>query len=130
MKLPSRKALPDYYEVIKKPVDIKKILARIDESKVSYVQSFPACLRILLLALKPISFSQVLFVISCCMSSLQYTDLEDLEKDFMQLCKNAQLYNKEQSLIHEDSIVLQSIFTDARQQVEQGVIESDNEKGL
>jgi len=89
MKLPSRKALPDYYEVIKKPVDIKKILARIDESK--------------------------------------YTDMDDLEKDFMQLCKNAQLYNKEQSLIHEDSIVLQSVFTNARQTIEQGQ-ESDNDK--
>lgn len=77
-----------------------------------------------------LSTFQLLFLMCCCMPSLQYTDIEDLEKDFMQLCKNAQLYNKEQSLIHEDSIVLQSIFTDARQQVEQGVIESDNEKGL
>lgn len=34
MKLPSRRELPDYYEIIKKPLDIKKILQRIDENKV------------------------------------------------------------------------------------------------
>lgn len=34
MKLPSRRELPDYYDVIKKPLDIKKILARIEDGKV------------------------------------------------------------------------------------------------
>ena len=34
MKLPSRKELPDYYEVIRKPVDITKILTKIDDGKV------------------------------------------------------------------------------------------------
>lgn len=34
MKLPSRRELPDYYEIIKKPLDIKKILQRVEESKV------------------------------------------------------------------------------------------------
>lgn len=33
MKLPSRQKLPDYYEIIKKPVDIKKILQRIEDGK-------------------------------------------------------------------------------------------------
>lgn len=42
----------------------------------------------------------------------------------MQLCKNAQIYNEEASLIHEDSIVLQSVFTNARQRLSQ---ESDSE---
>nr|CAD7453329.1 unnamed protein product [Timema tahoe] len=81
MKLPSRRELPDYYDVIKKPLDIKKILQRIDEGK--------------------------------------FNDFNDLERDFMQLCKNAQTYNEEASLIHEDSIVLQSVFTNARQRLEQ-----------
>ena len=49
----------------------------------------------------------------------QFTDFDDLERDFMQLCKNAQTYNEEASLIHEDSIVLQSVFTNARQRLEQ-----------
>ena len=79
MKLPSRRELPDYYEVIKKPLDIKKILSRIDEAK--------------------------------------YVDFADLEKDFFQLCQNAQIYNEETSLIYEDSIVLQKIFTQAKQKV-------------
>lgn len=36
MKLPSRRELPDYYDVIKKPMDIKKILSRIEDGKVAY----------------------------------------------------------------------------------------------
>jgi len=48
----------------------------------------------------------------------QYNDLEDLQRDFMQLCVNAQTYNEEASLIHEDSIVLQSVFSNARQRLE------------
>ena len=38
MKLPSKNKLPDYYDIIKKPLDIKKIFARIDEGK---VRGFP-----------------------------------------------------------------------------------------
>ena len=34
MKLPTRKELPDYYEVIRRPVDISKIQAKIDDGKV------------------------------------------------------------------------------------------------
>ena len=35
MKLPSKKELPDYYEVIRRPVDISKILGKIDSEKAS-----------------------------------------------------------------------------------------------
>ncbi|XP_013144254.1 PREDICTED: probable global transcription activator SNF2L2 [Papilio polytes] len=35
MKLPSRRELPDYYDIIKKPLDIKKIMNRIEEGKYS-----------------------------------------------------------------------------------------------
>lgn len=48
----------------------------------------------------------------------------------MQLCKNAQIYNEEASLIHEDSIVLQSVFTNARQRLEEEGNNSDDDKGL
>merc|ERR1711997_1417984 len=77
MKLPTRKELPDYYEVIRRPVDISKIQVKIDDGK--------------------------------------YDDLDALEKDFMLLCENAQKYNQEGSIIHEDSVVLQSVFTNARE---------------
>ncbi|KAJ8969543.1 hypothetical protein NQ314_001695 [Rhamnusium bicolor] len=80
MKLPARKDYPDYYEIIKKPIDINKILNRIEDGK--------------------------------------YTDFVDLERDFMLLCQNAQIYNEEASLIHEDSIVLQSVFSNAKQRIE------------
>merc|ERR1711983_667924 len=88
-KLPSRKELPDYYEIIKKPVDIAKIQQRIDDEK--------------------------------------YEDMSALQKDFMLLCNNPQQYNEDGSLIFEDSIVLQSVFTNARERIEQEPDEVDND---
>lgn len=79
MKLPSRQRLPDYYEIIKRPVDIKKILQRIEDCK--------------------------------------YGEIAELEKDFVQLCQNAQIYNEEASLIYLDSIELQKVFVSARQRI-------------
>eukprot|EP00092_Neocalanus_flemingeri_P080780 GFUD01100808.1.p1 GENE.GFUD01100808.1~~GFUD01100808.1.p1 ORF type:complete len:390 (-),score=144.73 GFUD01100808.1:156-1229(-) len=89
-KLPSRKELPDYYEVIRKPVDIAKIQQRIDDEK--------------------------------------YEDMDAMERDFMILCKNTQHYNEDGSLIFEDSIVLQSVFTNARERLEQEPDEPDEEE--
>merc|ERR1712168_1238454 len=88
-KLPSRKELPDYYEVIRKPVDIAKIQQRIDDEK--------------------------------------YEDMDALERDFMILCKNTQHYNEDGSLIFEDSIVLQSVFTNARERIEQEPDEAEDD---
>uniref|UniRef100_A0A1I8PUN8 ATP-dependent helicase brm n=1 Tax=Stomoxys calcitrans TaxID=35570 RepID=A0A1I8PUN8_STOCA len=79
MKLPSRQRLPDYYDIIKRPVDIKKILQRIEDCK--------------------------------------YADLDDLQKDFVQLCQNAQIYNEENSLIYLDSIEMEKVFVNARQRI-------------
>merc|ERR1711936_84230 len=89
-KLPSRKELPDYYEIIKKPVDIAKIQQRIDDEK--------------------------------------YDDMSALQKDFMLLCTNTQQYNEDGSLIFEDSIVLQSVFTNARERLEQEPDEPDDDE--
>uniref|UniRef100_A0A8C5P8Q5 SWI/SNF related BAF chromatin remodeling complex subunit ATPase 4 n=1 Tax=Leptobrachium leishanense TaxID=445787 RepID=A0A8C5P8Q5_9ANUR len=80
IQLPSRKELPEYYELIRKPVDFRKIKERIRNHK--------------------------------------YRSLNDLEKDVMLLCQNAQTFNLEGSLIYEDSIVLQSVFTSVRQKIE------------
>jgi SWI/SNF-related matrix-associated actin-dependent regulator of chromatin subfamily A protein 2/4 len=46
----------------------------------------------------------------------------------MQLCKNAQFYNEDASLIHEDSIVLQSVFTEARKRLESQPAEPDTKE--
>ncbi|PNF17190.1 ATP-dependent helicase brm [Cryptotermes secundus] len=81
MKLPSKQELPDYYNIIKRPIDIKKIQQRLEENK--------------------------------------YTSFDDLERDFIQMCRNAQKYNEEASLIHEDSIVLETVFANARIRLEQ-----------
>ena len=86
MKLPTKKELPDYYEVIKRPVDINKIKNKIEEEK--------------------------------------YDDLDALEKDFILMCQNTQKYNEDGSLIYEDSIVLQSVFTSARERLEEEPEES------
>merc|ERR1712203_443047 len=90
MKLPTRKELPDYYEVIRRPVDIFKIQGKIDDGK--------------------------------------YDDLDALEKDFMLLCSNTQKYNEDGSLIHEDSIVLQSVFTNAREKLQAEWKDDDKEE--
>lgn len=88
IKLPTRRELPDYYEIIKKPVDITKILNKIDEGK--------------------------------------FEDFDALERDFMLLCSNTQKYNEDGSLIHEDSIVLQSVFTNAREKLTKEWEENDD----
>lgn len=36
MKLPARREYPEYYEVIRRPMDINKIVTKIDEGKVSF----------------------------------------------------------------------------------------------
>ncbi|KAK4476092.1 hypothetical protein MN116_001315 [Schistosoma mekongi] len=81
MKLPTRKELPDYYEVIKKPVDFNRIRQRVKDGK--------------------------------------YRSLDELEADILLLCKNAQTYNMDGSLIFEDSVVLQSVWTNARERLEE-----------
>ena len=49
----------------------------------------------------------------------KYDDMNAMQKDFMLLCENTQKYNEDGSLIFEDSIVLQSVFTNARERLEQ-----------
>jgi len=88
MKLPSKRELPDYYEVIKRPMDIHKVLNKVNDGR--------------------------------------YEDVNELEHDFMLLCRNAQEYNEEASVIYEDSIVMQSVFLNARERTEQDA-ENDEE---
>ncbi|KAK2715124.1 hypothetical protein QYM36_009948 [Artemia franciscana] len=87
-KLPTRRELPDYYDVIKKPLDIKKILKRIELDR--------------------------------------YETIDDLEKDFSLLCRNAQVYNEENSLIYADSVELYKIFTTVKEKVSTAPQEDDD----
>ncbi|EDO48116.1 predicted protein [Nematostella vectensis] len=80
--LPTKKDLPDYYQIIKQPVDIRKIRERINSHK--------------------------------------YRCLEDLDEDFTLMCRNAQTYNMEGSIIFDDSIKLQSLFDHAMSKVKSG----------
>ncbi|XP_061119821.1 probable global transcription activator SNF2L2 [Conger conger] len=79
IQLQPRKELPEYYELIRKPVDFRKIKERVRNHK--------------------------------------YRNVEDLEKDVLLLCHNAQTFHLEGSQIYEDSIVLQSVFKSARQKI-------------
>jgi len=60
-QLPTRRELPDYYEVIRKPMDFKKMQRNLKMHK--------------------------------------YRSVDDLEQDMFTLCKNAQTYNVEGSLV-------------------------------
>ncbi|CAF0781322.1 unnamed protein product [Adineta ricciae] len=72
------------------------------------------------------------------LSEHRYRSLDELEADVMLLCKNAQEFNMENSNIYEDSIILQSVFTNARERLEKGDIpissnseeESDDDEPL
>ncbi|CAF3816032.1 unnamed protein product [Rotaria magnacalcarata] len=60
----------------------------------------------------------------------RYRSLNEIEADVMLLCKNAQEFNMENSTIYEDSIILQSVFTNARERMEKGEIPvSSNSEG-
>ena len=59
----------------------------------------------------------------------QYDDLNALEKDFCLLCSNTQKYNEDGSLIYEDSIVLQSVFTNARERLIEAGEAADDDDG-
>ena len=61
MKLPSRKDLPDYYELIRRPMDFHRIKAKIRENK--------------------------------------YRSVDEVEQEIFLLCKNAQTYNMDGSLV-------------------------------
>ncbi|CAF3496918.1 unnamed protein product, partial [Rotaria sp. Silwood2] len=100
MRLPTQKELPEYYDMIKNPVDFNKIKKKLSEYR--------------------------------------YRNIDELEADVMLLCKNAQEFNMENSNIYEDSIILQSVFTNARERLEKGEIpissnseeESDDDEPL
>ena len=78
-QLPKKKDYPEYYEVIKKPMDFERIQKKLKNH--------------------------------------QFRSIDDMERDISLLCKNAQEFNVESSLIYEDSIVLYSVFTEARKRL-------------
>ncbi|CAF1259304.1 unnamed protein product, partial [Didymodactylos carnosus] len=57
-----------------------------------------------------------------------YETLDDFEQDIVLLCKNAQTFNMETSLIYTDSIELEKIFQNLRKQLESGEIDLNYEQ--
>lgn len=84
IQLPSRKELPEYYELIRKPVDFRKI-------KVT-PPPFPVFLFVFFILTDDSSNQERI-------RSHKYRSLNDLEKDVMLLCQNAQTFNLEGSLV-------------------------------
>lgn len=74
MEKPSKKLYPDYYEVIKEPIDLLTIEARIKND--------------------------------------HYSSEDDLVQDFKLMFSNCRQYNEEQSVIYEDSVLLEKILMD------------------
>lgn len=102
IQLPSRKELPEYYELIRKPVDFKKIKVR---KKHGTASRFPPLRS---------SLSFTLSAPPCCLQerirSHKYRNLNDLEKDVMLLCQNAQTFNLEGSLVRSVANPSDSFF--------------------
>jgi SWI/SNF-related matrix-associated actin-dependent regulator of chromatin subfamily A member 2/4 len=82
VKLPTKKELPDYYQVIAKPIDLNKIEKNIHDDR--------------------------------------YRTLEAFEDDIKVMCRNAQEYNVEGSLIYQDSEVLALVYKEAKRQLAAG----------
>lgn len=74
------------------------------------------------------SINNKIFIFSC--TFFQYACIADLERDFIQLCHNAQKYNKEGSAIYEDSIILETVFSRAKAQVESEIVPHDEEQNI
>ncbi|XP_065182982.1 transcription activator BRG1-like isoform X2 [Sycon ciliatum] len=89
-QLPSPRQLKDYYEIIKTPIDIRRIKDRV--------------------------------------LSHRYRSLLDMDNDCQLMFRNARIYNREGSIIYEDSIVLEAVYVDARDSVIRGDVQvSDDE---
>jgi len=81
-KLPTRAAMPDYYKVVRRPMDLARLRQRVEEGR--------------------------------------YRDLAAFEKDFILMCDNARRFNKDESVIFQDSVTLQALFLKEKQLIEEG----------
>ncbi|XP_034113780.1 protein polybromo-1 [Drosophila albomicans] len=80
--LPSKKAYPDYYDVIEHPIDLRLIATKIQMNA--------------------------------------YSSLVEMERDLLQMTKNACLFNEPGSQIYKDAKALKRIFTQRRIEMETG----------
>lgn len=97
MRLPTPKELPEYYEMIKNPVDFNKIKVR------RRFFSLWKCFQLDMFQKR--------------LSEYRYRTIDELEADVMLLCKNAQEFNMENSSVRlnerENTIVeINSFYLD------------------
>lgn len=96
VQLPSRKELPEYYELIRKPVDFKKIKVR-GRSRFGAFRGLKRSLKRALARQDRVR-------------SHKYRGVGDLEKDVMLLCHNAQTFNLEGSQVSASTIASSFAF--------------------
>lgn len=68
---------------------------------------------------EPIDFQRIKRKIDTC----RYSSLEQLDADMKLLVENAQTFNCESSVIYSDSILLEKIYQDLREQLKSGLLE-------
>ncbi|KAG7498285.1 putative global transcription activator SNF2L2 [Solea senegalensis] len=109
VQLPSKKEVPEYYELIRKPVDFRRIRVRVAE--------YPDETRTDVSSAETKASQWGMNRHLERVRNHKYRSVGDLEKDIFLLCHNAQTYNLEGSQIYEDSIVIKSVFESARQRI-------------
>ncbi|XP_062509331.1 probable global transcription activator SNF2L2 [Corticium candelabrum] len=57
----------------------------------------------------------------------KYESIDEMAEDMQLLCHNAQTYNVEGSQIYQDSLVLEAVFNNMKERVEQGLVSIDPE---
>ncbi|XP_062616162.1 protein polybromo-1-like [Saccostrea cucullata] len=77
--LPQRSKYPEYYQIIKNPIDMKMIAQKIQGS--------------------------------------MYNTLEEIEKDFLLMVKNARTFNEPKSVIYKDAVEMKKIIQKKRQEI-------------
>jgi protein polybromo-1 len=105
--LPSKAEYPDYYSIIKKPIDMTKIWNKINHQATSMNAALST-------TLSTGSAS------SGAGGALVYTSLDDMCAEFAQMYENACIYNEPNSTIYKDALTLQrALFLKREEIVEQ-----------
>ena len=94
-----------------------------EEFSQNHLSNFQAEKNFLIIMRKPVDIAEIQKRID----EEHYEDMDGVEKNFMLMCKNTQHYNEDGSLIFEDSIVIQSVFTNAKSRIEREPDEADDD---
>ncbi|XP_063746490.1 probable global transcription activator SNF2L2 isoform X3 [Eleginops maclovinus] len=122
VQLPSKKEVPEYYELIRKPVDFRRIRERVRNHKYRSVVDLEKDIFLLchnaqtynlegsqVIPVEYFCFHTIIFTLCCVVIINGFGSCEEQPTLFMCLCLPPQIY--------EDSIVIKSVFESARQRI-------------